>query len=310
MRMTTNAESLETPTNPHDSGTVTRSRFNGQQQLNLENELDHLLRRIKHVQESIQLSSQSTALFNPQTWQENCLFAVRNCVFEYRQIIKYYNISNDVRRESGNGSNHADVASDDYTFVNGNEHYHESNGNANYRMDSHTIAPVTLKIFGLIQMAIQVGPLKASNPGYFKRCGADVAKQALVFLRQCTIGLHLQQDLEKTTRSAIGNQSNDNNNIIAAANDDRNGLMNVNNNDGIVDDNDDMHESLDIHLAKLKELQFTDKQCNIILKWIANAEKAVVSNQAPSKSALKLQASSVSKKSQRKKKFQKKKKKK
>ena len=38
------------------------------------------------------------------------------------------------------------------------------------------------EVFGLVQMAMQTGPLVGSNAGYFKRCGADVASMAREFL--------------------------------------------------------------------------------------------------------------------------------
>ena len=44
------------------------------------------------------------------------------------------------------------------------------------------------KVFILIQMAMLTGPLVGSNPGYFKRCGGDVASVALEFLTH-VIGL-------------------------------------------------------------------------------------------------------------------------
>jgi len=41
-----------------------------------------------------------------------------------------------------------------------------------------------LAVFQLIQLSMQSGPLKGSKPGYFKRCGANVAKMALDFLKE------------------------------------------------------------------------------------------------------------------------------
>ena len=38
------------------------------------------------------------------------------------------------------------------------------------------------EVFGLIQMTMQVGPLKGSNAGYFKRGGKEVASMAKDFL--------------------------------------------------------------------------------------------------------------------------------
>lgn len=292
---------------------------------NLENELKHLLRRIKHVQDSIQLSSQSTALFNPQTWQENCLHAVRNCVLEYRQILKYYhriihidrhgddhhrnngdNVQRDIVNTSSAMKNSVNNSGQPSAHTPVENCHHQGN---NENVSTTNVARVALKLFGLIQMSLQVGPLKGSNPGYFKRCGVDVAKMALAFLKECTLGLQERQTSDRS--SSI----NDSCNVC------RTTTKNENSGENVEDESDDnqddkknelagIHDDdqLDLHSKKLQELQFTEKQQSIILKWIANAEKAVVANKAPTKSALKLQASSNSKKSQRRKKFQKKKK--
>ena len=40
----------------------------------------------------------------------------------------------------------------------------------------------SLAVFCLLQLTMQSGPLTGSNPGYFKRCGGDVARAALKFL--------------------------------------------------------------------------------------------------------------------------------
>jgi hypothetical protein len=44
------------------------------------------------------------------------------------------------------------------------------------------IYSTTQEVFGLLQTSIQVGPLSGSNPGYFKRCGGEVATMASTFL--------------------------------------------------------------------------------------------------------------------------------
>ena len=131
-----------------------------------------------------------------------------------------------------------------------------------------------LKVFGLIQLALQCGPLKGSNPGYFKRCGRDVAQMAHTFLvTSILIGTRREQEEEK--------------------------------NDG--------HEEKDQAIVGLESssctrecqiLRFTEKQGLVIQKWIKDAEKAIVANRPPSKSALKLQQT---KKTQSKKKKKKKK---
>lgn len=106
-----------------------------------EKEIQHLLRRLANVQESIQLST--AANVNPSTWQQNVLNPVGNCVREWRAIVKHYH-------------DELDPATD-------------------------CKAPA-LALFQLIQMSLQSGPLAGAKPGYFKRCGANVARQALDFL--------------------------------------------------------------------------------------------------------------------------------
>lgn len=103
-------------------------------------EIQHLLRRVKNVKESIQLSSEANV--NPSTWQQNVLNPVKNCVGEWRAILN---------------------------------HNQEE-------LDSSDTKEPALEVFQLIQMAMQSGPLAGSKPGYFKRCGATAAKQALDFL--------------------------------------------------------------------------------------------------------------------------------
>jgi len=53
-----------------------------------------------------------------------------------------------------------------------------------YDIDDIEAKDPSLAIFMLIQQSMQSGPLTGSNPGYFKRCGATVAKQALIFLQE------------------------------------------------------------------------------------------------------------------------------
>lgn len=103
-------------------------------------EIQHLLRRVGNVRESIQLSA--TANANPSTWQQNVLNPVQNCVGEWRAIVSHYE----------------------------NE------------LETSDCKQPALEVFQLIQMTMQSGPLAGGKPGYFKRCGSEVARQALQFL--------------------------------------------------------------------------------------------------------------------------------
>jgi hypothetical protein len=51
-------------------------------------EIQHLMRRVRNVRESIQLSA--TANLDPSIWQQNVLNPVKNCVGEWRAIVNHY----------------------------------------------------------------------------------------------------------------------------------------------------------------------------------------------------------------------------
>ena len=112
----------------------------------LSDEIKHVKRRLRNVQESIQTS---TSIVNPVTWEQNCLNAVANCINEWRSIVVRY-------------FRDGDVQLNEETMLAGKE--------------------TSLAVFGLLQLTMQSGPLAGSNPGYFKRCGGDVARVALKFL--------------------------------------------------------------------------------------------------------------------------------
>ena len=112
-------------------------------------EINHLQKRIHNIQTSLQ-SSKGTS--NPRTWYSNCLLPVKNAMKEWRSICKFHLTEN----QSGDKSiQHEDII-------------HET----------------STQVFNLLQMAMQSGPLVGSNPGYFKRCGSEVATIALTFLNE------------------------------------------------------------------------------------------------------------------------------
>lgn len=112
----------------------------------LSDEIKHVKRRLRNVQESIQTS---TSIVNPVTWEQNCLNAVANCINEWRSIVVRY-------------FRDGDVQLNEETMLVGKE--------------------MSLAVFGLLQLTMQSGPLTGSNPGYFKRCGGDVARAAFKLL--------------------------------------------------------------------------------------------------------------------------------
>lgn len=119
-------------------------------------EIRHLKRRIKNVQEiSIQTSRDSIAS-DLAVYQNNVLNATQNCVNEWRAIARHYRI----------------ISEDD------DEDEDDEGISSALRIE------VGLVVFQLIQLSVQSGPLSGAKPGYFKRCGAEVAKVVLDFLEE------------------------------------------------------------------------------------------------------------------------------
>ena len=115
-------------------------------------EIKHLKRRIRNVQESIQLSRDAIAS-DLKKYQDNVLNATQGCVNEWRAIARFYKITSE-EEDDGEGISPA------------------------------LRTEVGLIVFGLMQLSVQCGPLSGSNAGYFKRCGAEVAKVVLEFLEE------------------------------------------------------------------------------------------------------------------------------
>jgi len=167
-------------------------------------ELDHLQKRIANIQESIQLSQSS--LCSPSRWESNCLNAVRNCVNEWRNIVthhgKEWTVSIDEKGTEINDDNDGQIQSDLCKSRNGDRDLRCMDP------DSECSKSCALKIFGLIQLSLQCGPLKGSNPAYFKRCGGDVAKMAHNFLSCIVIreGKHEFQNLRFTEKQCLAIQ--------------------------------------------------------------------------------------------------------
>ncbi|KAL7548556.1 hypothetical protein ACHAWF_011843 [Thalassiosira exigua] len=149
-------------------------------------EIDHLKQRINNVQSSLQTSK----LSNPTKWRANCLHPARNVVNEWRSVVKYHNLSSirsytksDGRADSGNDKNADDIGSD-------------------------AVHSLSLSVFGLIQTSLQTGPLVGSNPGYFKRCGGEVATIALYFLKEIVELAEWKENCDKSLTGASDDRSN------------------------------------------------------------------------------------------------------
>lgn len=115
-------------------------------------EIKHLKRRIKNVQEiSIQTSRDAIAS-DLTKYENNVLNATKNCVNEWRAIARHYSSINITEDNEDNGIALA------------------------------LRTEVGMAVFRLIQLSVQSGPLSGGKPGYFKRCGAEIAKVVLAFL--------------------------------------------------------------------------------------------------------------------------------
>ena len=114
-------------------------------------------------------------------------------------------------------------------------------------------------------MAMQTGPLKGSSPGYFKRCGVNVAKMARIFLAKCVRPYRTKdENIANPTRTCT---------------------------DKGIDHRIEALDDSGCAESVLSELRFTMKQKDSLGKWMKNADKAIAANKSPSKSALKLHKS-------------------
>lgn len=259
-------------------------------------EMKQVRRKIKNLQESIQLS---VNIAQPGVWRDNCLNASAKIVNQWRSIVRFYGIDSNVdidvnvdnnddcmavktaTAEGGDDDQDIDIATNKNVNCNG---IPESNTEEEIQMDKeiHEDSPLNhpgkeliqataLQVFGILQMALQTGPLKGSNAGYFKRCGADVADMARLFLGQCIMGADtddIEKESETDCKQGLVNAANDNDN-----------------------ENENANESDCDCERVMKELLFTMKQKEAIEKWCKDAQKAISTNKKPSKSAMKLQGS-------------------
>jgi hypothetical protein len=144
-------------------------------------ELKHLRKRIRHLVDSFQTSR---GMGNPSIWQSNCLLPTKNSVKEWRSIVKFYSL-HEYKEERGGVV--GDLVTDGAPPARLESPISDNNSNvfvkdAGVGDTMEVIDSTTQELFGLIQMSLQVGPLLGSNPGYFKRCGGEVASMALAFL--------------------------------------------------------------------------------------------------------------------------------
>ena len=148
-------------------------------------ELKHLQRRIKNVRESMQLSQ---LIDDPKKYEANILNAVANCVNEWRQIKKHYS------------SNSAEDGEEE-------------------ELSEENVREVSLNVFQLIQHSVQCGPLQGGKPGYFKRCGTQVAKVVLNYLLVIVPDQEASQALGFSEKQVNALESWKSNAVKAVAND-------------------------------------------------------------------------------------------
>jgi hypothetical protein len=117
-------------------------------------EVQHMKRRVQNIRETMALSH---SISDPMTYQDNVLNAVANCVNEWRSIATHYPTAP------------ANL---------------DQQENETVYMADELKKPSALAVYEMIQHAIQCGPLAGSKPGYFKRCGGEVAKVVVAFLDQ------------------------------------------------------------------------------------------------------------------------------
>ncbi len=122
-------------------------------------EIKHLKKRIRNVQEGIQTSE---AIASPSAYEQNVLNPVRNCVNEWRSIARHYDAT---KAHDGNAD---DMAAEESTRT----------------LTDESRKDAGLAVFQLIQLSVQSGPLRGAKPGYFKRCGSQVAHIVLAFLEE------------------------------------------------------------------------------------------------------------------------------
>jgi hypothetical protein len=203
-------------------------------------EIRQVQQKIRNLKESIQLS---TNIAQPLVWQANGLNAALNIVNQWKTIVVFYSSKNQV---------------DERIVI------HEDSLDRSKE--------TSLQVYGIIQMVMQTGPLKSCHPGYFKRCGGQVAKMAKEFLVKCIQGT--SSDGEGETMESVDNSNTCSNNIHV-----------------LIPETNKTVVGQDSCYVVADELRFTSQQKSTLLKWIKDADKAIAANKPPSKSAIKLQTS-------------------
>lgn len=211
-------------------------------------EIRALKRKIRNIQESIQLS---TNIAQPIVWKENGLNAAFNAVKQWRNITSFYsariydlnsNIGLNDEFQHGREENRPINKAKPDSFINHSNSCSFQTSNSPIHPDSQWSKDTALEVYGLMQFMMQSGPLKGSSPGYFKRCGGEVAKMAKEFLLQCIL---CENDKERHTIKSNADALDTRSNVAT----------------------DDSFS---------EDLRFTAKQKEAIQKWIRDADRKSV----------------------------------
>mmetsp|Transcript_13344 Transcript_13344/g.25043 ORF Transcript_13344/g.25043 Transcript_13344/m.25043 type:complete len:353 (-) Transcript_13344:43-1101(-) len=218
-------------------------------------EIREVQRKIRNLQESIQLS---TNIAQPLVWQANGLNAALNIVNQWKAIVVFYSKTHDQIDSENVDTTRGEDDSNDL-------HERMKESSTILHKDSPSSEETALQVYGMIQMVMQTGPLKGSNPGYFKRCGVQVAKMAKEFLVNC-----IQNTTEKSGETMEFVENTD---------------------DAVMSETNINMTGRDCCYVVSNDLRFTSQQHTTLLKWIKDADKTIVANKLPSNSAMKLQTS-------------------
>ena len=295
--------------NNRQNNTNAGSDDEGEEELDnnpLHNEILHVQKRIQNITLSIQ--SSPLGISNPTTWRSNCLLPIKKIVKEWRSILSFH--SDEINER---------------VLMNGVQNHDNDNTTIDMEL-KQLLHEAATKVFILIQMAMQTGPLVGSNPGYFKRCGGEVASVALEFLThvidlagvdEASVddGENVGDDNVKEEKTDhynddcvdVGNSSNNNNVEFSDSDvdsdsdsDDSSSCNSIESKDGEQGNtatniskpsqasSTQIKQTLIIQTLQ-RNLLFTEKQAQKVHQWHRNAQKAAEANKAPSKSASKLQ---------------------
>jgi hypothetical protein len=246
-------------------------------------EVSHLRRRIKNIRESIQ--SSTVAVSSPSAYEQNVLNAVTNCLNEWRSIVSYFE-REEYNTRSGGGIDSSSSFTDQKT---------------------KSTKEIALAMFELIQHSLQCGPLSGAKPGYFKRCGGDVA----LVVDQYLLSMFPEDKENENENDTVNDEVVLGDNDDAPDNDDEKEAADgedaeSDGNEADESDSDDDDESDDgpcvdrqhsktphqqqrINLLYYSRLGFTDRQASALETWKSSARKAANRHKSPSRSVLQSQ---------------------